>query len=53
MLKNVIVCFVKDSISNSYKFLFFFFFQRVVPLKPTPHFFKTKRAFLGEKRRIG
>ena len=38
MLKNVIVCFVKDSISNSYKFLFFF---------------KTKRAFLGEKRRIG
>ena len=47
MLKNVIVCFVKDSISNSYKFLF------LVPLKPTPHFFKTKRAFLGEKRRIG
>ena len=53
MLKNVIVRFVKGSISNSYNFSIFGLKPTVVPLKPTPHFFKTKRAFLGEKRRIG
>lgn len=39
MLKNVIVCFVKDSISNSYKFSIF-------GLKPTGRSFKTNAPFL-------